>query len=156
MQTTPQGALIFQLRASVRTTKDKESGLLPTPRTGGGSRPNRKGGKVLEEEVMIEAGLRERGKTLAQMYPTPLASDGMRSEMKLETHKKVAIKRNRAGNINELVSIQNAKKTGGRLNPNFVERLMGFPMDWTKIDPKESKDSETQSFHKSHTTSDKS
>jgi len=106
--------------------------------------------------VMIEAGLRERGKTLAQMYPTPLASDGMRSEMKLETHKKVAIKRNRAGNINELVSIQNAKKTGGRLNPNFVERLMGFPMDWTKIDQTELKDSETQFAHKYHTTSDKS
>jgi len=161
VQTTPQGALIFQLRASVQNTKDKESGLLrtpmyPTPRTGGGSRPNRKGGKVLEEEVMIEAGLRERGKTLAQMYPTPLASDGMRSEMKLETHKKVAIKRNRAGNINELVSIQNAKKTGGRLNPNFVERLMGFPMDWTKIDQTELKDSETQFAHKYHTTSDKS
>jgi hypothetical protein len=48
--------------------------MYPTPRTGGGSRPNGKGGKVLEEEVMIEYGLRERGKTLKQMYPTPRAS----------------------------------------------------------------------------------
>ena len=76
VQTTPRGALIFQLRASVRTTKDKESGLLPTPRaTNPGSRPNQKGGKVLEEEVLIAAGLRERGKTLAQMYPTPRSCD---------------------------------------------------------------------------------
>tara|TARA_R100000664_G_scaffold6255_1_gene11263 strand:- start:749 stop:1186 length:438 start_codon:yes stop_codon:yes gene_type:complete len=60
------------------------------------------------------------------LFPTPLASDGMRSKMKLDTHKKVAIKRNRAGNINELVSIQNARKTGGRLNSNFVEFLMGY------------------------------
>src|SRR6056300_1215026 len=48
--------------------------MYPTPRTGGGSRPNGKGGKVLEEEVMIEYGLREIGKTLKQMYPTPRAS----------------------------------------------------------------------------------
>ena len=41
--------------------------MYPTPRTGAGSRPNGKGGKELEEEVMIEAGLRERGKKLKQM-----------------------------------------------------------------------------------------
>jgi hypothetical protein len=28
-------------------------------------------------------------------------------------------------------------KPGGRLNPTFVEFLMGFPMNWTKIDPTE-------------------
>ena len=49
--------------------------MYPTPRTGAGSRPNGKGGKVLEEEVMIEAGLRERGKTLKQMYPTPTTQE---------------------------------------------------------------------------------
>ena len=31
VKVTPQGRLVFQLRASVRTTKEKESGLLPTP-----------------------------------------------------------------------------------------------------------------------------
>ena len=33
---------------------------------------------------------------------------------------------------------------GGKLNPNFVEFLMGFPMNWTKIEQTESKHSETQ------------
>jgi hypothetical protein len=28
-------------------------------------------------------------------------------------------------------------KPGGKLNPNFVEFLMGYPMNWTKIDPTE-------------------
>ena len=28
-------------------------------------------------------------------------------------------------------------KHGGKLNPNFVEFLMGYPMNWTKIDPTE-------------------
>ena len=26
---------------------------------------------------------------------------------------------------------------GGKLNPNFVEFLMGYPMNWTKIEPTE-------------------
>ena len=40
-------------------------------------------------------------------------------------------------------------KPGGKLNPTFVEFLMGFPESWTKIEPTESKPSETQSSHKS-------
>ncbi len=36
---------------------------------------------------------------------------------------------------------------GGKLNPTFVEFLMGFPMNWTKIEQAESKVSETQSSH---------
>jgi len=38
---------------------------------------------------------------------------------------------------------------GGKLNPTFVEFLMGFPMNWTKTEPTESRPSETQSSHKS-------
>ena len=34
----------------------------------------------------------------------------------------------------------NKEKTGGKLNPNFVEFLMGFPLNWTKIESEESKD----------------
>jgi hypothetical protein len=34
----------------------------------------------------------------------------------------------------------NKEKTGGKLNPNFVEFLMGFPMNWTKVESEESKD----------------
>jgi hypothetical protein len=60
--------------------------MWPTPRTGGGSRPNQKGGKVLNEEVLIAEGLRERGKTLAQqqaesMWPTPRASKAMSEDV---------------------------------------------------------------------------
>ena len=34
-------------------------------------------------------------------------------------------------------------KTGGKLSANFTEFLMGFPTNWTKIEPKELKHSET-------------
>jgi len=44
---------------------------------------------------------------------------------------------------------------GGKLNPAFVEFLMGFPMNWTRVEPTESKVSETQSFRKSPTKSEK-
>lgn len=47
--------------------------MWPTPRAGNpGSRPNGKGGKILEEEVKIAEGLRERGQ---KMFPTPRAED---------------------------------------------------------------------------------
>ena len=220
--------------------------MYPTPRTGGGSRPNQKGGKVLEEEVMIEAGLRERGKTLKQqMYPTPRATAAMTEN--LDTVKKRVQKRGKLGakleetvammyptpracdlegGVVKNVDLRNGsfsrknkkgvrygvklkdavhhlekmyptpaardwkdstlspasmsrnsdslptmmmrqeqyptpqaadwknmdtakqkmlsnslpKKTGGKLNPNFVEFLMGFPMNWTKVESEESKD----------------
>ena len=49
----------------------------------------------------------------------------------------------------------NAKKLGGRLNPNFVEFLMGYPMNWTKIEQTELNHLETQSYPKSHTKLEK-
>jgi DNA (cytosine-5)-methyltransferase 1 len=56
--------------------KQTSSTLWPTPRTAGGSRPNGKGGKVLEEEVKISLGLRQRGKKLTkQMWPTPTTQE---------------------------------------------------------------------------------
>ena len=71
--TVPPGSLAEQVKYGTAVTDMK---MWPTPRTGGGSRPNQKGGKVLNEEVLIAEGLRERGKTLAQqqtesMWPTP-------------------------------------------------------------------------------------
>ena len=44
---------------------------------------------------------------------------------------------------------------GGKLNSLFVEFLMGFPMNWTKIEPTELKVLETQSYHKSQQKSAK-
>jgi hypothetical protein len=94
------------------------------------------------------------------MYPTPIASDGMRSGMKTETHQRVAIKRERPGNINEFVAMfptptasehkagrpegkmqrmlgnhPEVRNTGeGALNPDWVESyLMDYPIGWTRV-----------------------
>jgi hypothetical protein len=223
--------------------------MYPTPRTGGGSRPNGKGGKVLEEEVMIEYGLRERGKTLKQMYPTPRASgqedaetlikrkgEKAAAQHNLTAHMQMfptpsaqeagekivetltskdgsqlkpneraynpktgkhvqmtlnrtvqmfptpsaschmdvvappeTVKQNSSGwsvtrvgtgtkfgaKLNDVVNKVNQPiKPGGKLNPTFVEFLMGFPENWTKIEQAESKVSATQSSHKWQESSD--
>lgn len=141
-----------------RIAADNQKRMYPTPRTGGGSRPNGKGGKVLEEEVMIEYGLRERGKTLkqmeehnltanVQMYPTPSASCEMDVVAPPETVEKNSsgwsVRRVGTGTkfgakLNDVVNkVSQPIEPGGKLNPTFVEFLMGFPESWTKIDPTE-------------------
>lgn len=166
VQTTPQGALILALKASVLHTKEKESGLLPTPTQDSASERTKKykqGGTPLTVAV--------------QMLPTPKASGqenpeslikrkGLRKAMQhnltaavqmLPTPTLSEHKYRLKGNTQQSKCLESmARRTGGKLNQNFVEYLMGFQQDWTKIEPKESKLSETQSAHKSHSTSDKS
>ncbi len=127
---TPQDALVFQLRASVQNIEEKEYGLFPTPTVG-----CEEGGEQSERVELTKRGsflLRKKNPNAKHKTFGAKLSDAM---LYLEKQK---------------------TKIGGKLSANFTEYLMGFPMNWTKIEPKESKDSETQSFHKSHTTSDKS
>ena len=80
-----------------------------------------------------------------KIYGTPKAQDS-----------RAALTDRGKSNLGEQIHQEyNAKKLGGRLNPNFVEFLMGYPMDWTKIESIELKHSETQSFHKSQEKSEK-
>ena len=159
---TPQGALIFQLRASVQNIKDKEFGLFPTPTVGceeGGEQSERveltKRGSFLLRKKNPNAKHKTFGAKLSdamlylekqKMYPTPTANDSKN----LTFPKSQA---NRTSIIGEMIRSKQTK-IGGKLSANFTEYLMGFPMDWTKIEPTELKDSETQLFHKSHTTLD--
>ena len=72
------------------------------------------------------------------LYGTPKAQD-----------ERAALTDRGKGNFGEQVHQEyNAKEVGGRLNPSFVEFLMGYPQGWTKIEATESKASETQSYHK--------
>jgi len=198
--------LLFQLQASVRGIKGKESGFLPTPNTMDhidrkGMRPsraatNRKSGYLSEMIKMYptptQDSASERTKKYKQggtplplavkMYPTPTASDieggaakdvqmkdgrffrenkkGERWGVKLRDamemmptptardHKDMGYqptwKPSRDKSVPRTVLKNN--KPGGKLNPTFVEMLMAYPMNWTKIEPTELKVSETQSF----------
>jgi len=129
------------------------SNLLPSPRAGNPrSRPNQKGGKILAEEVKksllptptqqdsrIEpkniGGSKhraERGSValadvalgLTKMLPTVASTDWKgRSQF---------AKYNNPHRVSDVVA-----KTGGQLNPNWVEWLMGFPIGWTDLNASE-------------------
>ena len=139
--------LLFQLQASVRGIKEKESGFLPTPNTMDhidrkGMRPsraatNRKSGYLSEMIKMYptptQDSASERTKKYKQggtpltmavkMYPTPTNSEH-----------KYRLK----GNTQASKCLEaQARRHGGKLNPHFVEFLMGYPMNWTKIEPTE-------------------
>ena len=83
-----------------------------------------------------------------KMYSTPTASD-----YKDAAYNPITCKRQVTQQRLPIQVLKN-NKPGGRLNATFVEFLMGFPMNWTKLDPSESKPSETQSSHKSQESSD--
>ena len=142
--------LLFQLQASVLGIKEKESGLsdvmYPTPTQDSASERTKKykqGGTPLPMAV--------------KMFPTPSASCQMDVVAPPETVKqnskgwsvtRVGTGTKFGAKLNDVVNKIN-NKPGGKLNPNFVEFLMGYPMNWTKIEPTESKVLETQSYHKS-------
>lgn len=109
------------------------SSCLPTPRMQeAGSRPNGKGGKILFEEVLIAAGLRQCG----QLLPTPTTRDwkdtpGMNMRVCAASG---SPGRNRQDQLpRRLFAEESTAPTGGvKLTPEFLCWLMGFPPDWLK------------------------
>ena len=180
--------LLFQLQASVRGIKGKESGLLHTPtateigmRSEAAMEKRKKyresigrktvpPGNLLEQIQMkmyptpTQDSASERTKKYKQggtpltvavkMFPTPSASCQMDvvapPESVQQNSKGWTVTRKKTGTkfgakLNDVVNKIN-EKPGGKLNPHFVEMLMAYPMNWTKIEPTELKVSETQSF----------
>jgi hypothetical protein len=84
---------------------------------------------------------------LDKQIPTPTAHDS----------KNVTFPQSQTGKSTVVGSMLKNKitKPGGKLSPTFTEFLMGYPMNWTKIEPTELNHSETQSFHKSQEKSEK-
>jgi hypothetical protein len=137
--------------ASERTKKYKQGGMplpmavkmFPTPTAGcveGGEQSSRvemteKGGFILRKKNKPEntfgAKLSDAMLYLEKMYPTPVARDhkdaGYNITWKESRDQKSSLPR----------QVLKDNKPGGRLNPNFVEFLMGYPINWTKIDPTE-------------------
>ena len=150
--------------------KGTESGLWATPNTMDYLPPRSVQGtkKLMEghrKGRTKPSNLREQvDPETMKMYPTPSASCQMDVVAPPET-----VKQNSSGwsvtrvgtgtkfgaKLNDVVNkVSQPIKPGGKLNPTFVEFLMGFPMDWTKIDQTESKVSETQSSHNVQESSD--
>jgi hypothetical protein len=152
--------LLYQLQASVLGIKEKESGssaaMYPTPTVGceeGGEQSERveqtkSGGFILRKknnpQMTFGAKLSDAMIYLEKkMLPTPTARDH-----KDMGYNPITCKREIKQQSIPTTILKN-NKHGGKLNPNFVEFLMGYPMNWTKIEPTESKHLETPLSHKS-------
>jgi hypothetical protein len=68
-------------------------------------------------------------KVAMDMYPTPTTRDYKDSTLSNSYQNR---------NSDSLpIKMMKEGKPGGKLNPEFVEFLMGYPTNWTKIDPTE-------------------
>lgn len=104
------GGLVFLPQALEHTTKEIDGFYWPTPTVCGNYQNKKQGNSQL-------IGLA----TAVKMYPTPKASDwkqnGSPSEMR----------RNTPGLAAQVC------RGSGQLNPQFVEWLMGYPLEWTAL-----------------------
>ena len=160
--------LLYQLQASVLGIKEKEFGLsdvmYPTPSASCQMdvvappetvQQNSKGWSVTRVGTGTKFGakLNDVVNKIEKMYPTPEA--GMHKvDVSDKNYHLRRLKKGKQLGLPGVIHLQK-KGLGGKLNPNFVEFLMGYPMNWTKIEPTESKHLETQSFLKSQEKSEK-
>jgi DNA (cytosine-5)-methyltransferase 1 len=87
----------------------------PTPRAGNpGSRPNKKGGKILSEEVR------------KSVFPTPTVQDFK--------HRGTNSNQQGLADVVREISADNPVDSNGQLNADWVEALMGYPLGWTDIE----------------------
>ena len=130
VKVTPRGRLVFQLVASVPTTKENESGLWLTPsatqineRSEESMRKRKEYRTSIGRTTVTPGNLAEQvqyGKPVTNMVPTPTARDYKDSGPNVN-YEKARKKRRLAGSA------------GGSLNPTWVEWLMGYPKGWTDL-----------------------
>ena len=130
-RTTPQKRLLSQLAVKMRGTKEIECGLWLTPTASDGLMSKKK----LDNLYITENGtvrLRNKQGTSSNaglanqvlFFPTPMASDGKTAYQGT----------NRQGKqVNLETHIRNTMQTSGKLNPEWVEWFMGYPIGWTEL-----------------------
>ncbi len=131
--------------------------MYPTPTQDSAS------GQENPETLIKRKGLKQAAQhnltAAVQMYPTPRARDhfGTVNPNQVSMNSKGWTTTRKGSGVRYGASLPDVvnKLHGGKLNPTFVEFLMGYPMNWTKIEQTELNHSETQSFHKSQGKSEK-
>ena len=119
-----QSGTVYQLPNLARTITEIGSGLLPTPVAS-------TGGATKNWQPIRPSGHRE-ALTLQEyvkMFPTPTARD-YKGAVKPETMKA----KGRNPNTNSLPDAIEYRGESGRLNPTWVEWLMGYPLGHTALE----------------------
>jgi len=110
---------------------------------------NKTGWTVTRKGTGTQFGAKLNDVVMNKLYPTPTARD-----YKDTNYNPITCKRKiKQQSIPTVVLKDN--RHGGKLNPNFVEFLMAYPTNWTKIEQTELKQLGTQSVLKSSTKSEK-
>jgi hypothetical protein len=124
-KTVPPGNLLEQIQMMYPTPKARDHfpAVDPTQVT-----MNSKGWTSTRKGTGVRYGA-NLPDVVNKLYPTPTARD----------YKDAAYQPNWKESRDKSLprEILKDNKPGGRLNPTFVEMLMAYPMNWTKIDPTE-------------------
>ena len=124
VRVTPQQRLIFLLAPSMPRTEDRESSLWPTP---------------TEQDAKNDAGPSQWDRNTrplnveVKMWPTPRASEWKGTGPLGSKSHNYRLDRKYLD-----ATVQERGQVTGKLNPTWVEWLMGFPLGWTDL-----RDSET-------------
>ena len=145
---TKSNRLLFQLAPSTRRTEETGFGLLPTAlasdaTTGAIIGKNDK----FKQTSGLPRKINQNGTDgsiglarLMRLLPTPTANTGKNLSEGINWDMS-----EKKSHLDGVFMNQCGTKTGLRLQPNFVEWMMGYPIGWTELKP-----SEMQSSHKSH------
>lgn len=146
---TPHGHFLYQLRASVPRTRDTAQPLWPTPKAhprGDCQSERRRRSPDLASAVMSAAPRARdcrtgqasrwedsrRSRNLngqAAMYPTPVAGKLCGGSNSVKVLERLREKNCISGEEERSMKAG----SGGKLNPEWVEWLMGFPTGWTDL-----------------------
>ncbi len=127
---TPAGRLLFQLQVSARGIRESGSGLWATPRTtdvtGGARTLGEDGRRVSKSNPSQTYGANLADQVL--MWPTPRASEWKDcGEVGSKSHSHMMDKEYLCAGVKD------PAQPNGRLNPDWTEWLMGYPIGWTEL-----------------------
>jgi hypothetical protein len=162
IKVSKSNVLLFQLQASVHGIKGKESGLWLTPtatemgarirgsstergkNTGPNDREEHSSTRKFSGASSLWNGNNEYVPNSEQQEIT--RREGNNKQLTVRDDRTLGLlllrKKNKpemtfGAKLSDAMLYLNKTKPGGKLSPNFVEFLMGYPQHWTKIDPTE-------------------
>lgn len=127
----PFGCL-YQLAVSERPTDETGCGLLPTIQTWdaiAGSIKGKEYNYQTKHAEKLEQAMNRR------MLPTPGEGDykGCNPQIQESVARHAANGVNKQVMLRDLLEIEDGKRTGMKLQPAFVEWMMGYPESWTEL-----------------------
>ena len=126
-----RNGVLYQQLDWVRPIDETESLLWPTPLTNDSPAGPKKKNPNLIDAVRMSPNHGQQPPTIAEfnhtrMWPTPQANDAKNPYARVREHSQATM-------LGEAVVKADPTTGGGKLNPMWVEWLMGFPLGWTDL-----------------------